>query len=157
MLKTLCDKMLSKRATKIVQLNCNRRPAVQRVLEHDMQSNNVDIIFMQEPSANKHKVYFSRAACGMNIYCNVEEQPRTAIVVSKRLKKNIFVISQLTDNDTVSVRLRVKEQSGSWLNFMLCNIYIHNSESPSMITERLNKISEYANKHRLKLILATCR
>lgn len=139
---------------KILQLNCNRRPAVQTFLENDMANNNYDILLLQEPAANNNKVYFDRAlACG-NYFSRAEMKPRTCIVVSKKLKKSVTVVSQLTKNDSVAIRLRVKESNGSWLNLLICSVYIHDSLTPTQIEEHLKPLNEFASKHGLKLIMA---
>lgn len=139
---------------RFLQLNCNRRPHVNSLLEVDMQLDKFDIMLLQEPAANNNKVYFNKAVCSNIIYSKEDQRPRTCIIVNKKLKGNIFIVSQLVNNDMVTIRVKIKESNGNWLNLLVCCIYLHDSLTPEDIRNRLRPVIDYANSEGLKLILA---
>lgn len=136
----------------ILNFNCRRKPSINGVLEEELRKGLFDILLLQEPAANHHKVYFNSIGSRV-IYDKTNLMPRTCIIVGKRLRNSVFIVSEFTDNDRIVIRLKLKDANGNWMNYLICNIYLHDSLSPDQIKAKLKPINEYADKHNLRLII----
>lgn len=144
---------------KVAQINAGKRPAAAIEINNRVMKENLELIFIQEPSGGKnHLTNFQ----GGKIFSgsNIKKRKRAAIWVKNELiqDSNCIVLPQFTSRDIVSVQCDIRMKKGERKKIIFCSIYAPRKDDDEKdISNPINNLTErlliYCFKLNINLIL----